>query len=382
MPEKFDFKKLDLSKESNQKKFDEEFKKLKKEEKDKVVNEAWGESLEMNKKFGKKEEEKLKTVERDEGKLEIETVEKELSPEALKEIMSKAMDINKRGTAFSVISPEYPTPKLESGESKLESILKNGLIGTSPEQPGIDRAGFYNKTNKDIYVDLLKKRIKTEVYFNIIGRTVGDDPWRYKRIDEYGYYFHLPKQTMAVLFDISNFKETIVEGKHKLPEPHFFSVYEGDYGDPSRLDRNENGEILAYSDYGFHLSPRVPPRYFKGIVFHMRRKLEHEEYEKKIKKMLEENIRKKYATSCEQDENWLRKEEKFRYDEEFEPQKLTERASEIAREMLNADKEKLERMIPIYDVRGNMWWPKQMSYEEVKKFAAERDKKKQKSEEK
>jgi len=103
MPEKFDFSKIE-----DQQKFEG----LPQEEKDKVVGEAQEEA-------------------------EVENLEKELSPEIIEKIMEKVEDINKRGTAFSVISPEYPTPKLESGESKLGSILKNGLVGTSPKQPGM-----------------------------------------------------------------------------------------------------------------------------------------------------------------------------------------------------------------------------------------------------
>ena len=45
--------------------------------------------------------------------------------------MAKVQDINELGAVFSVVFPKYPTPKLESGESKLQSIFKNGLIGTS-----------------------------------------------------------------------------------------------------------------------------------------------------------------------------------------------------------------------------------------------------------
>lgn len=33
--------------------------------------------------------------------------------------------------------------------------------------------------------------------------------------------------------------------------------------------------------------------------------------------------------------------------------------------------------IPIYDLDGSLLWPKKMSYERVKRFIAERDKKKQ-----
>jgi len=41
--------------------------------------------------------------------------------------------------------------------------------------------------------------------------------------------------------------------------------------------------------------------------------------------------------------------------------------------MLNVSKSS-KRLLPVYDVCGNLWWPKQMSYEEVKKFVEERSK--------
>ncbi len=50
---------------------------------------------------------------------------------------------------------------------------------------------------------------------------------------------------------------------------------------------------------------------------------------------------------------------------------------EIEREIYKY-KEKL--LLPIYDIKGNLLWPKQMSYEEVKKFVAEREAKKTQNE--
>ena len=54
----------------------------------------------------------------------------------------------------------------------------------------------------------------------------------------------------------------------------------------------------------------------------------------------------------------------------------SKRANEITSIMLKIYKGKEELLIPIYDFRGNLWWPKRMSYEEVKKFIEERNKNK------
>ena len=41
--------------------------------------------------------------------------------------------------------------------------------------------------------------------------------------------------------------------------------------------------------------------------------------------------------------------------------------------MMIGCKDKLDRLVPIYDKQGNLLWPKQMSYEEVKEFVAQCD---------
>ena len=63
-------------------------------------------------------------------------------------------------------------------------------------------------------------------------------------------------------------------------------------------------------------------------------------------------------------------------------QKNLIRAQEIATIMQEEYKNKQELNLPIYDVDGNLYWPKQMTYEEVKKFVAERDKDKKEEDEK
>ena len=41
--------------------------------------------------------------------------------------------------------------------------------------------------------------------------------------------------------------------------------------------------------------------------------------------------------------------------------------------MLAIDEDDPELILPIYDSKGNLLWPKQMSHEEVKKFVTERE---------
>lgn len=64
--------------------------------------------------------------------------------------------------------------------------------------------------------------------------------------------------------------------------------------------------------------------------------------------------------------------------EELDPDKRVEFAEGIASKMIEIDKDKPQNLLPIYDSDGNLLWPKQMSYAEVKKFVEEMDRKKEK----
>lgn len=60
---------------------------------------------------------------------------------------------------------------------------------------------------------------------------------------------------------------------------------------------------------------------------------------------------------------------------------LFNKAKEIAQILCKIDNNHPQRLIPIYDIDGNLWWPRQMTYEEVKQFVAEREKKKENEQE-
>ncbi len=90
---------------------------------------------------------------------------------------------------------------------------------------------------------------------------------------------------------------------------------------------SKEGLVQPSSEYGFVLSYRIAPRLFKGFVLSQ----DHME-------------------------------------------KATARLEKIMRETCKDDKESL---IPIYNKQGDLLWPKQMSYEDVKKFVAEKKKEKE-----
>ncbi len=303
-------------------------------------------------------------------------VEAELSQEIIEKIMAKVQDINEYGTAFSVVSSEYPTPKIETGESKLESIFKYGLLGVSPDQPGVNRAGFSNKTDKHAYVEQIKEKNAPEVFFSIVGRVKENYSGS---VASYGYYFRNHGDNVAVMFDLRHYKEAPVSEDDKLDRntfwPHQNTNTEFTSERMKSFFTNSRGEIVSAVEYGFRLSSRVPPRNFNGAIFQMRGVLSEDALTEKIRVKIEENSYPGQNLDYLKDESFWRTVESVIYEDEKRPEELTGRAKKIATEMMVADKEKLDLLVPIYDIHGNLWWPKQMSYEEVKKLVAEREEK-------
>ena len=99
------------------------------------------------------------------------------------------------------------------------------------------------------------------------------------------------------------------------------------------VKRSKEGLPMPHTEYGFVLSPRVSPRRFEGLV--------------------------------------------LQADSEL-MQQITRQLSEI---ITKVNKDKPERIIPIYDKNGNLLWPKQMTHEEIKALVGERDKNKKETKE-
>ncbi len=96
---------------------------------------------------------------------------------------------------------------LQDGSSKLQSIFRSGLIGTSEKDPDIERSGFFNQTNAEKYVKTLRSKLETDVFFSIIGRSRNDFavpiPPRFRKISQYWGNLN----TICVVFDLSSFDE-------------------------------------------------------------------------------------------------------------------------------------------------------------------------------
>jgi len=287
-----------------------------------------------------------------------ENLESQLSPEITESIMQKVKDVNEYGNPFSAVSWNYDS-------KKLRSIFAIGLIGTHKEQEGLDRSAFGNPTNLEAYTKTLKEREKPDVFFNIVGRVGrGRIPPEEQKIENYGYLMPLGHSTIFFTFDLSRFKETTTEDDKNL-HSHTFTLYH-----PTRfLEKyNEKGQTMAEVEYGFRLSPRVPPKFLSGVVFALKRKLNEEEHEEKINQILTKNRKSQHSEGYERDINWIREQERHMYVEETRPEFISQRAKQIAEVMLEVNKNRPDQLIPIYDVHGNLWWPKQINYEEVKKL--------------
>jgi hypothetical protein len=316
----------------------------------------------------------------------VKTPEQPLSLEAVEIIMQKVQDINQKETAFHGVThnnakaneelqdkglliggkvqdrykyeEEHKAIAIREKLNNLESILRDGLLGISKN------AGSSENRTREEWVKSARKDRRSFVYFNIIGR----DLENVKQSD-----YTRGSNALGVIFALDTFKEDLEgfsESRKKIyEEMGYADHYEKDGGDyyvyPSNdssyksktFGSNSTGShkielehpinsgkfktIRKHGDpnNGFALSFRVAPRFFKGIVT---------EADKPFSPYIKEEEQQKYKQ---------------------------ERVDEIVSRMMKIDVGKENLLLPIYDFEGNLLWPKQMSYEEVKKFVAERDKK-------
>lgn len=275
-----------------------------------------------------------------------ETPERKLSPEEIERVMEKVQDLNQIGTAYS------GTPF-----KNLKRILKEGLI----EDEYGEGTEEWKRLMKTDY-----GRRTSVVHFNIVGRNAGGKDLveqlnKLKRtrisLETLNSYAAIPDQ-ISILFDLSKYKE-VDPGTDELNlkamgSRTFHSAKGSKYPDGLRYPEDE---------YGFQLSYRVPPRYFRGIVFSEPKGVLGEAEEVWLKRLKEYKITwKDYGDLVK----------RF-----MEPELMQNRAEQIYLDMKKIYRDKPELTVPIYDIYGNLYWPKQMTYEEVKEFVAERERKKE-----
>ncbi|MDP3883092.1 MAG: hypothetical protein Q8Q48_03475 [Candidatus Staskawiczbacteria bacterium] len=359
-------------------------------------------------------------------------VEHKLSPEVLEKILTKIEDIGTDGIAYANVGrigsidlvtrndlEEAGVMKLQLQDDveklreniansrilkeleELHSIFEKGLIGVNQYK---DEAADFKKFGGKEYREYLRTTNKSQVHFNIIGRNslsknivgIRQKSPELNNVLDIGFSRYMTcSGSVGIIFDISDLREVLPKGKNftlgsgKKTERIFSAAdirdvihwhKEDQNGDWRQLheyagrDIHEHPEkylrlpddpptpiedpykqyvnkfvVTPSDEYGFITSPRIKPKKFKGVVISI------------VKK------------SPGREGGWATD----KYDV-YSEKELQERAEIIASEMQQADKDKPELLLPIYDTAGRLLWPEQMSYEEVKKFVAERDAEKEK----
>ncbi len=225
-----------------------------------------------------------------------------LNPKLTRQVMEKVCDVNMPEKAYSVLTRQ----------ESLSSVLTLGLLGAKLDSP---HRGINSKTIEDMkvdYIKTIKERVQVGVWFNIVGRSMNDFDEQVSPMRE-GVYFALMKSSIAIIFDLSPFKEMPIydidaaekslSDNIRLPLYSFVPVL-----DHSSWDYGNDGKIHTETHRGFKLFPRIPPRLFQGIIF-------------------TENPSEKKLIS-------------------------------VVQTMLNVYKDKSELLIPIYGEYGDLLWPK------------------------
>lgn len=263
---------------------------------------------------------------------EPDQTETEKSPEeveAEKAAMEKVMDIDTFGIGLHVCD-----------RKELAPILNHGILGKGESSPIVTKQSWA----KDI-----KERGPLHVFANIIGESQeserGQDVWGKKLPKpEIGglHYISHPSTRFIILFDKNYYKQ---EPPGREGDKQKSRTYRAD-----QRGMYDDRYKFPTSEYGYHFANRIPPKIFRGIVFK----------KAKSKSGLEE---KYYEQEIEEDD----------------VQALNGFVQEIIQIQYRSIK-RPDMANPIYDIHGKLWWPRQMTYEQVKQFVAERDAKKKEQE--
>ena len=299
-----------------------------------------------------------------------------MTPEAERLVMEKVQDINAEGTAFSNVFAGEGNLDFTDRRVEMMQVLKEGLLGTPHgSQGGWDERSRTAESIKSSWAKNARKTKKGTVHFNIVGRIRGKDKGEFKMHksqyvgDDGGEGLNrYPRNNMAVIIDISNYKELPYSEPDKTEHNRTFKPNDHDVFKQIKPNNPDYARYRGYVDdqdkmipteeYGFVASFRVPPRNFKGIVFNAATRLTQAEINREpsefYRSILRLNPYHGHANAIVRQK----------------------RVIEIRDMMFETYKEQPELLMPIYDIQGNLCWPIQMSYEGVKKFVAERDAKK------
>jgi len=285
-----------------------------------------------------------------------EKVEEELSPEIIETIMEKVMDIDTAGLGYSSISSTWTeNPRV------MNSIFRNGLFGRETGHENIGGYRLSSKSPQENWARNLREHKQGHTYFNVVGRTTLENKKRKPNTPEIAGNSLSDDDSVTFYFDLSFFHELnldtyknlvkrkgdiypLLEKNHRYYGVDVNGLYDNNLTRmnlTSIEDVHRVEDIKPVETWGFVTSTRIAPRFFKGII------LGDETYESG-KGMVSRN-----------------------------PNELQKQVNIYKEKMFNIYKNSPDLFLPIYSTNGNLLWPKQMSYEEVKKFVAERDAKKE-----
>lgn len=302
----------------------------------------------------------------------------ELKPEILEMVMTKVQDINSRGTAFTdiTLNLSYSIKIDEEIKKQLREILAYGLLGSIES----------TKPNPQNWKKYSRRKRQGVIFFNIVGRSCLED-YMYtgksnreliiKSISQIldDQLFIRNKKHIFIIIDISDYQEiwmpTDLELKnmghryhhpydiprkthtfyadfiHKLPDSlqkkfgnnipppgspelkEFAKTREGS------IYLDEDGLPIPTVEFGFVLAHRIAPRKFKGIIIYI--------------------PPKNYIT-------WKG------LVPQPDPVILQKEIAGIVSLMIEANENRPQNLVPIYYINGDLLWPKQMSYQELKKW--------------
>lgn len=277
--------------------------------------------------YAKPIEQKVEEVQSNTNEPAIEQNEFVLTPEIEEKIMEKVQDIDKEGTAFSSITFAQDHSE-QNIQERLKSILKSGLLGTPLAAQFTGKENFNHQWRSRARARDVQNCL---IWFNIVGRIKSiNSPNQIEK--------SLITGDTAIIFVAKHLKELprgiyldMVAERPKRKIIGSFAAAQKDYGYYYQIltekifPKKNKYQFKVSESWGFVTPFRIRPHYFQGIV--------------------------------------------------ISKNKVPFLANYITSEIeVNNNKENY--LIPIYNTHGDLLWPRQMSYEEVKQFVAERDAKK------
>ncbi|MCX6812551.1 MAG: hypothetical protein NTW79_02940 [Candidatus Berkelbacteria bacterium] len=258
-----------------------------------------------------------------------------LTPEVEQMIMDKVTDINCNGTAFSSVNRHSS----ENASEYLCDLFKYGFLGKDTTGRSVDTETRIKELREDIKQ---RKSEHSSVWFNIVGR-MRDVRGKHQIADA-----SMGLGKFNIILNISDFEEMsqvtlddinpAVDSKPSpsntfrpaygsvgtMNVPYYFSILKQKTGKDE--DKSlEHNKYKVFSAQGFQTPYRMSPRRFLGAV---------------VNNPNDETI------------------------------------NEVVITMAEADNERPERLLPVYNLSGDLLWPRQMTNKELKKFVSERDKNK------